>query len=315
MVRNPSFPQPDLHTADQLFVNGVLLPLQNLPHQSEPKPDLDPHPEPDSKPKLEPELAPAPSSTAPTSSKRWKDIFRKADKKSVLNASSGNDEYNNSSGEKDKEIHKEKEAKNDKKNERKKKDKKGVPTTMNGSDLNINIWPFSRSRSAGNSGGGRTKAPIMRKVSSAPCSRSNSRGESSKPRKWPSSPGRAGLHLGRSSPVWQVRRSGSANTSSEQQAAVRSSDKGGAPKEGSGARRGTTGNSGHARVLNLNVPLCIGYRQHLSCRSDDHNHHGAVAGRVHSSSNNSGSNNHHQNDNNGNVALFNLRTLFSKKVY
>ncbi|KAF2309075.1 hypothetical protein GH714_000338 [Hevea brasiliensis] len=46
-----------------------------------------------------------------------------------------------------------------------------------------------------------------RKVSSAPCSRSNSGGES-KSRKWPSSPGRGGVHVGRSSPVWQVRRGG-----------------------------------------------------------------------------------------------------------
>ncbi|CBI33003.3 unnamed protein product, partial [Vitis vinifera] len=155
MVRNPSFPQPNLLSADELFVDGVLLPLHLLRHN------------PDSS---KPISSAAPASTA---SKRWKDIFKKGEKKSAKNASSA--------------------------------------------ELNINIWPFSRSRSAGNNavrprmaaGGAGT-----RKVSSAPCSRSNSAGES-KSRKWPSSPGRPGVHLGRSSPVWQVRRGGSASKSLE----------------------------------------------------------------------------------------------------
>jgi hypothetical protein len=42
-----------------------------------------------------------------------------------------------------------------------------------GSELNINIWPFSRSRSAGGGSGSSKPRPPARKVSSAPCSRSN----------------------------------------------------------------------------------------------------------------------------------------------
>ncbi|XP_022685485.1 uncharacterized protein LOC101764610 [Setaria italica] len=77
-----------------------------------------------------------------------------------------------------------------------------------GSELNINIWPFSRSRPAGGGSGSSKPRPPARKVSSAPCSRRNSRGEAAPPRRWAASPGRAGggVPVGRSSPVWQIRR-------------------------------------------------------------------------------------------------------------
>lgn len=45
---------------------------------------------------------------------------------------------------------------------------------------------------------------MTREVSSAPCSHSNSGGEF-KSKKWPSSPSKGDVHLGRSNLVWQVR--------------------------------------------------------------------------------------------------------------
>lgn len=189
MVRNPSLPQPNLLTADQLFVDGVLLPLHQLYLRNNSNPS-EPNPEPS---KLEPhsrntEHEPGPGleinfeSAAPLSaSKRWKDIFKKGDK----NKKSKTDPQDK---------------------ENKKKDKKsGISNASSSAELYINLWPFSRSRTAGN---GCTR-PITifgaRKVYSAPCSRSNSAGDS-KSRKRPSSPGRTGVHLGRSRPVWKIRR-------------------------------------------------------------------------------------------------------------
>ena len=74
------------------------------------------------------------------------------------------------------------ENKNEEKEKVKKKERKsGSGSGASSAELNINIWPFSRSRSAGNAGT-RPKlfagAPVTRKVNSAPCSRSNSAGES-----------------------------------------------------------------------------------------------------------------------------------------
>ncbi|RYR24932.1 hypothetical protein Ahy_B02g058533 [Arachis hypogaea] len=76
-------------------------------------------------------------------------------------------------------------------------------------ELNINIWSFSRSRSARNA---ITRHKLLvrasssnRKVNNMPCSQSNSIGDS-KCKKWSSSPGRPGVHVGQTSPVWQVRR-------------------------------------------------------------------------------------------------------------
>ncbi|XP_027332430.1 uncharacterized protein LOC113847485 isoform X2 [Abrus precatorius] len=242
MVRNPSFPQPNILSADELFVDGVLLPLHLLNNPQPPPPqNRDPEPPPDPDPEPEPSPAITDSAAAATtfsSSKRWMDIFRKSDKKTAEN-------NNAEESEKDKEKAKKKE---------KKSGSGGVSTST---ELNINIWPFSRSRSAGNTGT-RPKlfpgAPATRKVNSAPCSRSNSGGES-KSRKWPSSPGRAGVHLGRSSPVWQVRRA-------KNPEAV-------AQRESSTSRRSKVASSGaKGKVLNLNVPTCISYKHHLSCRSD-----------------------------------------------
>ncbi|KAJ0988834.1 hypothetical protein J5N97_007190 [Dioscorea zingiberensis] len=195
MVSNPSIPEPNLLTADELFSDGVLLPLHLL---SVPSTQPPPPPTSDS-----PSILSTPSSS-PSSSKRWKDIFKVSDKKP--------DE---------------------------KKEKK--PSSGGGAtELNIHIWPFSRSRSAGTAGAGRSKpAPTSaRKSSSAPCSRSNSSG-----RKWAASPGRAaGVPVGRTSPVWQFRRP---------------PGKGTEPKIKSGIRG-----------LNLNVNTCIGYRTQMSCRGD-----------------------------------------------
>ncbi|KAJ8549780.1 hypothetical protein K7X08_033487 [Anisodus acutangulus] len=232
MVRNPSFPQPNQLSADQLFSHGVLLPLDLLQCPSSKR---DPEPSGSGRPETDPSAAIVNSSGergSLTSSKRWKDIFKKTEKK-------------------------------DSKEKEKRKEKKvvgGGANGVSGAELNINIWPFSRSRSAGN---GASRPRVMtgsglatRKVSSAPCSRSNSAGES-KSRKWPSSPNRGGVHLGRSSPVWQIRRNVGPI---KKEKVVESRRKVTSASAGGGAK---------ARVLNLNVPMCIGYRNQLGCRSDE----------------------------------------------
>ncbi|WCJ20144.1 hypothetical protein M5689_002398 [Euphorbia peplus] len=251
MVRNPSCPPPNLVPADQLFVDGILLPLQYLHLQNENPPNLPPE-------------IPSQPPPAATSSKRWTDIF----KKTPAPAKTHQDDK-----EKDK-LEKKKERKSQ--------------TTATSAELNINIWPFSRSRSAGNGGARPRMFPGTRKVNSAPCSRSNSSGDSKSRKSWPSSPGRpGGVHLGRSSPVWQVRRP--KNSYSEQVASKKES------------RRTNTGggvNSKTTQVVNLNGPMCVGYRQHVSCRSDGAAAAGNTSGNVGSGS-----------------TLFNLRGLFSKKVY
>jgi hypothetical protein len=308
---NPSFPQPNLHTADELFVDGVLKPLHLLPttnksdpstqtQNTDPSPhDPDPEPEPDSQPESSSAITESSSSSTFSASKRWRDIFKKGEKKNT---------ENNNTEEKEKE--KEKEKKNKKKKEKEKERKNG--SGANSAELNINIWPFSRSRSAGNTGT-RPKlfpgAPTTRKVNSAPCSRSNSAGES-KSRKWPSSPGRAGVHVGRSSPVWQVRRSGCKN--SEQQA---SNTEKTSKTETTVSRRSKVvsgGGGGKARVLNLNVPMCIGYRHHMSCRSDENNAVGVSGGAAVNGGGNDGGECRNNDEGNGGN-LFNLRNLFSKK--
>ncbi|KAL5163658.1 hypothetical protein HKD37_07G020509 [Glycine soja] len=246
MVRNPSFPQPNILSADQLIVNGVLLPLHLL-NKPDPSPAIT-----DSS---------SSSSSAATASKRWKDIFKKSDKKNT--------------------------------DAKKLKEKKSGVTTS--AELNINIWPFSRSKSAGNAAT-RPKpfVPATRKANSAPCSRSNSAGES-KSRKWPSSPARPGVHLGRSSPVWQVRRPKNPvpeplnpDINKSKRESHRSKVVGGS-------------GSSKTKVLNLNVPMCIGYRHHFTCRSDENN-----AIRV------SNPNPPHAHANVGGK-LFTLRSLFTKK--
>ncbi|XP_019087200.1 PREDICTED: uncharacterized protein LOC104727843 [Camelina sativa] len=313
-LTNSSFPQPDdsdLLSADELFHDGVLLPLHLLsvkselpsdPNISECDPDPSPSPSPaalvntEEKPELEPGLG-SELTRETTVSKRWRDIFRKSETKPP--------------GKKEK-------VKESKK-EKKKTGSGPGSGSGSGAELNINIWPFSRSRSAGNNV---TRprmsfgAPTTRKVSSAPCSRSNSTGES-KSRKWPSSPGRNGVHLGRSSPVWQVRRGGGGGG-------------GGAPvgktvpeptmgrvvgkREITETRRGKTViESNKAKVLNLNVPMCIGYRSRLSCRTDESG--GGGNSNIIGSDNNNNNNVNASNPNPNPNGLFGFRNLFVKKVY
>ncbi|KAJ4977422.1 hypothetical protein NE237_002528 [Protea cynaroides] len=323
MIRNPSFPQPQLLSADELFVDGVLLPLHLLRHHSIPPepeehktdsdipnletviPEPDPEPGPQSSAVSLPEL-----STGLSTSKRWRDIFKIKDKRTTATTSS-------SAGAEDREK--------DKDTEKKKERKSGGGGNPSGAELNINLWPFSRSRSAGNSGNrSKLAAAASRKVSSAPCSRSNSAGES-KSRRWPNSPGTVGVHLGRSSPVWQVRRGSSGVRSSDrtEPVVVGNVDDGGSvakttikgrKKEAKETRRNknNVGGGARPRVLNLNVPMCIGYRHHLSCRSDEN---GTVGGGGCSGdqSNNGAASNSGSGTAGG--TLLSLRTIFSKKVY
>lgn len=192
-----------------------------------------------------------------------------------------------------------KEPANDKE---RKKDRKGCNNGGNGNngnsngsaELNINIWPFSRSRSAGTATSGRPKlSAAIRKSSSAPCSRSNSRGESSAAgRRWAASPGRpgVGVHVGRASPVWQVKRPGPARVGPNREKVI----KGGV----GGGVRGLNLNLN----LSLNVNSCIGYGGAQGrCRGEDSD--GGPTGGERSG---------------GGVAngsLFRFRALFSKKVY
>ncbi|XP_030533214.1 uncharacterized protein LOC115742849 [Rhodamnia argentea] len=330
MVGNPIFPQPELLSADELFVDGVLLPLQLLhlhqPDPPDPVPQAETAPEgpeppaleadltniPDPDPEPGPQLTPTSSTT---SSKRWRDIFKKSEKKSTNNQE---EKPPSSSAEKDKD---------------KKKEKKSQGRAGSGSaELNINLWPFSRSRSAGNSGARpRLSAfggPSARKVSSAPCSRSNSAGDS-KSRKWPSSPGRVGVHLGRNSPVWQVRRGAPPAKVPAPAAAVpepvaRSVDKVVLKSEAAAethrskaARGGAGGGANKARVLNLNVPMCIGYRHHFSCRSDDNSAIRVVGADCGDTSGGGESGTGAGRGDNGGSSnnIFNLRSLFTKKVH
>ncbi|KAI3878044.1 hypothetical protein MKW92_017937 [Papaver armeniacum] len=373
MVSNPSFPQPNLHSADELFVDGIILPLCLLSHdeqqqqhssdenpqrnlndeeevneapiseqgiKSEPETEIEPSREIGTQPGSGPESSSssaAASTTVFSTSKRWRDIFKVGEKKSINNNSSNQEE-----------------SKSGVEKSEKRKDRKSTSTnntsstasgTNNSAELNINIWPFSRSRSAGNNNVNRPKVPLTRKVSSAPCSRSNS-GSESKSRKWPSSPSRGGgIHLGRSSPVWQVRRGLNTTTASatgmnknSSEVVVKNADikvsnvkkEGNADnkvkKEGSESSRwsksrlgggsGGGGSNGGGVVsgLNLNVQMCMGYRQNSICRSDEHRSNllvnGASGGDQSCSGGAAGS-----NGGNG-VKMFNIRTLFSsKKVY
>ncbi|KAF5728894.1 protein rtoA-like [Tripterygium wilfordii] len=296
MVRNPSFPQPNLLSADELFVDGVLLPLHLLDSRHE-TPDAEPESEqnpevthqekrrldPPDLQTVNPDPKQEPGRTVLSVSKRWKDIFKK--------------------GEKNSKAIKEEEEK-DKEKLKKKKSHNSRPGRA---DLNINIWPFSRSTSAGNVTRPRwvSGALTTRKVSSAPCSRSNSAGES-KSRKWPASPSRAGVHLGRSSPVWHVRRS-SVKSSDP---VVRIGEKSVETRRG----KGTTTN-GRTKVLNLNVPMCIGYnRTHSSCGSDGNRSIGVGRSGVGKTDRDCGGGG--DTNNLGSSAnLFNLRSFFTKKVY
>uniref|UniRef100_A0A2P2QL83 Uncharacterized protein n=1 Tax=Rhizophora mucronata TaxID=61149 RepID=A0A2P2QL83_RHIMU len=362
MVRNPSFPQPNLVSADELFVDGVLLPLhllhpsnhhqhQHHHHHQRQQPDPpDPLPgPPTSLPDPEPEISPASITAAEptttntsslTSSKRWRDILfnKKGEKKTGSASGTGKKNQEDKDRDKDRE---------------KKREKKCHSRGSSSAELNIiNIWPFSRSRSAGNSGFRPRLFPAAgtRKASSAPCSRSNSAGESKSSRKWPSSPGRPGVHLGRSSPVWQVRRSGGSNSNVRSNGfqfnhhdpllgvGGRSGEKGPGKKEATEPRRSKSSNSCgggggsnndgaggggskvKAKALKMNVPpMCDGYRNQLSCGNEENSTIG-VDGRSNrggvknGNTGRSGNNSNYLGNGNGNGGhIFNLRTLFSKK--
>ncbi|KAK4421370.1 hypothetical protein Salat_2087500 [Sesamum alatum] len=307
MVRNPSFPQPNLLSADELFSDGVLLPLHHLLHLSN---ELPP-PQPQDSEVTEPEPSStelgdrAATSTTLSSSKRWRYIFKKSDKKGFESSDSATA---------DDQSTKEKDFRGkDKKRDQKKNGGGGggggaTSNLVTAAELNINIWPFSRSRSAGINGGTRPRwAAATRKSSSAPCSRSNSTGES-KSRKWPNSPSRAGVHLGRSSPVWQVRR-GTGGGGRTSESVVRNGEKG-TRKDGTESRRKTpaAGGGPKARVLSLNVPMCIGYRHNMSCRSDENSAVSVAAAGAGGGRGVSGEGVRRSN-------LFNIRNLFTKKVY
>ncbi|KAJ0969215.1 hypothetical protein J5N97_022092 [Dioscorea zingiberensis] len=189
--------QPRILTADELFSDGVLLPLHqlSLDHEQE-----------------EQTVPPTISST-----KKWKDI---------LNATAGDQEIK----------------------------KRRIRDT----ELRIHIWPFMRSRSAGRAG---PKAEIIqarRKVSSAPCSRSNSSGgekekkiytnncTSAKKRasSGPVKPGIAGgIHLNRPGLMWKLRRSHKCQEE----------------EDGHELKEKSDGNN--KKVLNFNVKTtCVGYQ-------------------------------------------------------
>ncbi|KAH1055631.1 hypothetical protein J1N35_033696 [Gossypium stocksii] len=295
MVRNWPFPEPDLISADELFVNGVLRPLHLLPNkQPEENPQIgsnqsasQPHiPDPDPEPDPIITSDPVPVLSA---SKRWRDIFKKEKGKNG------------------------KQSKKDKDKEKEKKNHSPSQSGASGAELNINIWPFSRSRSAGTRPRMTARSTGTRKVSSAPCSRSNSAGEF-KSRKWPSSPGRARVHLVRRSPVWQVRRGSSPAKTVD--VTGRSAEKSSVTKEVTETRGGkicTSGNNANkAKVLNLHVPMCIGYRHHLNCRTDENS---AMLAGISTGSDDGG------NVRSGDATVgsgsnfFNLRNLFTKKVY
>ncbi|XP_010927739.2 uncharacterized protein [Elaeis guineensis] len=268
--KEPSIPQPHLLTADELFVDGVLLPLHLLPPSqrnpnsttqlpSEPNTDTPPPP-PDSS------ISPPPT----TSSKRWMDILKAGERKLA-------------------ERVRKKERRN---------------SAAHAAELVINIWPFSRSCSAGNAGTGNTAKVMVarRKASSTPCSRSNSRGESSKPattasttrRRWASNPGRVrfndGIHLGQTSPVWQLRRNCKPPELEEKTHG----------RDGSDAKKG--GGSGGVRMMDLTRKTCIRYRNLVSCSGEGKD--GVAGGDRSTGSVRVGSN----------AGLFNLRAIFSRMV-
>ncbi|PWA89627.1 hypothetical protein CTI12_AA108880 [Artemisia annua] len=287
--------QPQLHqsTADQLFSGGVLLPLHHQNHPPDKKDDQDftkntVQTNPDEKDHKDDTFEPRNTqpinptdpdeningsdlkATPLTASKRWKDIFKK------------------NPDQKDKE-------KNKKTKEKFSGTGSGAgPGTSGTAELNINLWPFSRSRSAGTSGSRpRTVAVGNRKVSSAPCSRSNSTGD--KNRKWPSSPGRAGVHLGRSSPVWQgAKRFGQSRSLHDN--LLRNSVEKVGPTRGGGVPTKSVG----VKV----VP------KGMSCRSGV-GVTGSVAGSIAAGVTPAG-----EGGGGGasSTSLFNLRTLFTKKV-
>lgn len=166
---------PNLLSADELICKGVILPFHLLSLSSEPDPEPEPEPELELEPVLEsePEATVCCAMESISTSRRWRNCIFKASEKKKEGT------------------------------EMKVKKERGSKSKA---ELNINIWPFSRSHSAGTGGAsGKKLLPVMRKSRSEPCSRSNSG------RRWAAvSPGRGGggIHLGRASPAWQGRRAG-----------------------------------------------------------------------------------------------------------
>ncbi|CAA0825156.1 Unknown protein [Striga hermonthica] len=318
MVRNRvNFPQPDLLSADELFSDGFILPLRLLDVSNDPPPpqaeaateDCDgigPDRAPDPEPLTVNEL--------PATSKRWGNIFHKIREKRGLDSSPGG----GSGGGGEDRSTKEKDLVGCVKEKRRDQKKvSGGGGVAAAAELNINIWPFSRSRSAGN-GGNRPRSAANRKVSSAPCSRSNSTGES-KLRKWPpNSPSRGGgVHLGRTSPVLQIRRGGGSGAGRRTEAYL--SGEGGGKGEGSEGRRKVKAppsrgrGVSRGRVLSLNVPMCIGYRHNLSCKSDENSALGVAAAAAADAGGQAGGAVAGEGARRGH--LFNIKSLFTKKVY
>lgn len=354
--KNPgSFPSPALLTADELFSDGVVLPLHTLqppPSDSDsgaeavaedstalPEAHCDGDGEPSAQQPLA-ECCAAPPPDLPAVTFKWKDIFK-------AGAAEAKDRVS-------------------------KKTERRVSSVSGNSELiNINIWPFSRSRSAGHSAsasvnGATSKAkanatanpnnanangaagavvsgalamasssgaPAGRKVSSAPCSRSNSRGETSGPataavavsaaaaaeaaaaaqaaggptsmlRRWvPGGHGRAagagasGIRLGRASPVWQLRR----NKLQQQQAAAEQKQQQAMAKN-KAAPAGTQDDdkpaaAAAAAATSVSTPTAAACRNNASCAEGVGV--GVGAGE----------------ECNPPQGLFGLRTFFSKKVY
>lgn len=231
-LNQSSLPSTQLLSADELFVDGVLLPLRLLSHQpkeGKPRNNYDRHlPRTNSDPS--PTVA---SSTPVTPSKKWTDIFRL-----------GSAEKENK-----------KEETNIEKNRNRNRKKSGgvTPVVLTSEHININIWPFSRSWSAGSRSKSAKMTTAGRKVSSAPCSRSNSGSGTAGFRRWTGSSGN-GIHVGRQSPVWQIRKK-SRNSSFHVDL-----------RKNATASVGVgVGGGNKARVLNLNVNSCLGYRRHMSC--------------------------------------------------
>ncbi|XP_074572608.1 uncharacterized protein LOC141829085 [Curcuma longa] len=213
-----SNPSPALLTADELFVDGVLLPLQKLPMVSNPGRSGTPAPPPAAS-----SSSPPPAATTHPRPKKWPP----------------------------------------------KKDRRGG-SSGGPAELNINLWPFPRSRSAGvarsSSSSAAAAAATRRKVRSAPCSRSNSRGESSKAAassaatKWAPVASRVvaaafvgGIRLGRTNPVWKIQKKVVNNNNQQQSPPADSNAESGKAKKSSGL-------GGGVRALNFQVNTCIGWR-------------------------------------------------------
>ncbi|CAM0884402.1 unnamed protein product [Alopecurus aequalis] len=341
--KNPgSFPSPALLTADELFSDGIVLPLHTLQAPA-PNGDQDedaeeedaaeedadePSEEFAAQPLAESCTVPAPDLPAVTF--KWKDIFK-------------------ASGESAK--------------DRGKKSERRVSSVSGNSELiNINIWPFSRSRSAGHSAAGAgagpvpkankanntvasnvsavaasapassaTATPAGRKVSSAPCSRSNSRGETSGSapptvaiamaaekaaaqagplpatsmlRRWvPGGQGRtgglgaSGIRLGRASPVWQLRR----NKLQQQQAAAEQKQKDG---------------TASTKIDNKSVPDDVATSQQVEAGEEDKTTAPSASAPAAACRNNAACSEAGGEECIPPQGLFGLRrTFFSKKVY